>query len=280
MTLRSLRQGGSIILSRLPVLAVALVLGAAASPPDSRFREAPAFDFQDQRGFAPLFDGQSLAGWDGDPTVWRVEDGAIVGRSSADHPVGHSYLVWMGRPVRDFDLKFEIKVEGGGGSGMQYRSRTGDAWHGRVIPGVPSPDPAHTMTGPQADFWFPVAPRNAQWTGQFYSENTPLGIIAWRGEVVRTDAADDRRLVGSLGDRAELGGLVKVNDWNQYLIIARGGVMMHILNGRLMSVLVDDDPASSNNQPGRFGIELEGTPSRVSVRNIALRPVDGRQGGQ
>ncbi len=27
-----------------------------------------------------LFDGKTLTGWDGDPKVWRVEDGAIVGR--------------------------------------------------------------------------------------------------------------------------------------------------------------------------------------------------------
>jgi hypothetical protein len=81
-------------------------------------------------------------------------------------------------------------------------------------------------------------------------------------------------LVGMIGDRTELGGYVKVNDWNQYEIIARGGTMIHILNGQVMAVLIDDDPASSNNQPGKIGIELESTPAKVSVRNIWIKKLD------
>ncbi len=64
---------------------------------------------------------------------------------------------------------------------------------------------------------------------------------------------------------------MKINDWNEYEIIARGGVFLHILNGQLMAVLIDDDPASSNNATGLIGIELEGQPSKVSVRNLWLK---------
>ena len=39
--------------------------------------------------------------------------------------------------------------------------------------------------------------------------------------------------------------------------------MMHILNGQLMAVLVDDDPASSNNVAGLFGLQIEGVPCKV-----------------
>ena len=38
-----------------------------------------------------------------------------------------------------------------------------------------------------------------------------------------------------------------------------------------MAVYVDDDPASSNNQPGLVGIEIEGAPSKVSVRNVWIK---------
>ena len=43
----------------------------------------PSDDQQDQPaakevGFVALFDGKSLAGWEGDPKSFRVEDGAIV----------------------------------------------------------------------------------------------------------------------------------------------------------------------------------------------------------
>ncbi len=30
-------------------------------------------------GFTPLFDGKSLAGWEGDPLLWVVEDGVLIG---------------------------------------------------------------------------------------------------------------------------------------------------------------------------------------------------------
>jgi hypothetical protein len=36
------------------------------------------------------------------------------------------------------------------------------------------------MTGPQADFWFPVRAQTASYTGQWYSENTMQGILAYR----------------------------------------------------------------------------------------------------
>ena len=55
---------------------------------------------------------------------------------------------------------------------------------------------------------------------------------------------------------------------------ARGGTLIHILNGQLMAVLIDDDPASSNNAAGKIGIELEGTPAKVSVRNIWIKKMN------
>ena len=75
-----------------------------------------------------------------------------------------------------------------------------------------------------------------------------------------------------IADRQALGGVVKQDDWNQYTVIARGGTFLHIVNGQLMAVMIDDDPASSNNQPGMFGIEIEAT-TKVSVRNMWVRKI-------
>ena len=63
---------------------------------------------------------------------------------------------------------------------------------------------------------------------------------------------------------------MKQNDWNQYTVIARGGTFLHIINGQLMALMIDDDPASSNNLPGQFGIEIEAT-TKVSVRNLWVK---------
>jgi hypothetical protein len=79
------------------------------------------------------------------------------------------------------------------------------------------------------------------------------------------------RLMGNIGDRTALGGYVKNNDWNQYLIMARGGACIHILNGQLMALLVDDDSKDSNNQSGFIGIEIEDAPTKIWVRNIWIR---------
>jgi hypothetical protein len=232
-------------------------------------REPGPLDFDDHAGYVSLFDGRSLKDWDGDPSVWHVDNGAIVGVSTNEHPVTNTYIVYRGFQAKDFDLKLEIKVENGGGSGIQYRSRTGVPWR-LADPNLPT-NLNWLLTGPQADFWSPVSVLTSAFTGQFYSENTPEGIIAWRGQVVNTSPGQRPRLVGNIGSRDALGGYVHNNAWNEYLIMARGGTFIHILNGQLMAVNVDDDPGSSNNQPGFVGVELEGVPAKVSFRNIWMK---------
>ncbi len=152
------------------------------------FIEPDPMDFADHAGYVSLFDGKTLTGWDGQPGVWSVEDGAIVGVSTKEHVAGNSFLVYHGAEAKDFDLKLEIKVEWGGGSGVQYRSSTGIP-PGRVAgKGEPPLDARWVMIGPQADFWYPVNERAKQYSGQLYSQNTSLGIVAWRGQVVRVGA--------------------------------------------------------------------------------------------
>jgi hypothetical protein len=236
------------------------------------FTEPEPMNFDDHRGYVPLFDGLSLKGWDGNPKFWRVENGAIVGESTPTNPSGNTYIAYRDVVAKDFTLKFEIKVEGSGGSGLQYRSKTGLPWL-RPVPANVTANAgpmnlAWMMTGPQADFW-----PSQIYTGQFYSENTPMGIMAFRGQVVEGASLGAKRLMGTIGDRAALGTLVKASDWNQYTVIARGGTFIHIVNGQLMAVMVDDDPESSNNQPGIFGIEIEAT-TKVAVRNIWLKKLN------
>lgn len=269
---------------KLGAVAACVALGAgwtihqrvafAQQPPTSRgssFRQPDPIDFDDHTGYVQIFDGKSLKGWEGNRDIWHVENGAIVGESTKEKPVSNSYISYRGFEAKDFDLKLEIKVENGGGSGIQYRSKTGLPWHRSARPDEPPYNLNWMMSGPQADFWYPVNPAHAAYTGQFYVENNPLGIVAWRGQVVNMVPGKQPRLIGNIGDRTELGGYVRVNDWNQYLIVARGGTFLHILNGQLMAVLVDDDPNSPNNSSGLIGIELEGFPSKVSVRNIWIK---------
>src|SRR3989441_8351315 len=220
------------------------------------FTQPSPIDFNDHEGYVPLFDGVSLKGWDGNPKFWHVEDASIVGESTPANPSGNSYIVYRNLTARDFTLKFEIKIEGDGGSGIQYRSRTGLPWLANIPANVTANvGPVNLnwmMTGPQADFW-----PSRVYTGQFYSENTPMRILAWRGQVVEGFGAASKKLMGTIGDRDTLGALVRMNDWNQYTVIARGGHLVHIGNVRLIAGMIDHDTSDANKQSVLFGVGRE-----------------------
>jgi hypothetical protein len=120
------------------------------------------------------------------------------------------------------------------------------------------------MAGAQYDF-------NAanRYTGQFYEQSTGRGIIAWKGQVVRTETGKNPRLLATLGDAATIDSIYKPNDWNQEHIIAVGTQMTHLLNGRVLSILLDED-ATKVHKTGLIGIEVEAT-GKLFVRNIWLK---------
>ena len=55
------------------------------------------------------------------------------------------------------------------------------------------------VTGPQADFWPSRGTANT-WTGQFYSENTPMRIMAPRGTVVEGFGSGRKVVLGTIGE--------------------------------------------------------------------------------
>ncbi|HXA66910.1 MAG TPA: DUF1080 domain-containing protein [Bryobacteraceae bacterium] len=231
------------------------------------FSQPDPINFDDHAGWQSMFDGTSLKGWDGSPDVWRVENGAIVGESSPEKPAGTTYIIWQGGEPKNFELKAEIKLEGNNAnSGIQYRSA-------RVAPGQiqggPTPNAKFAkwnLKGYQADFDFAN-----RYSGQLYEQGTPRGIIAWRGQVVRAEQGKQPRLLSLVGDSDALKAYIKVGDWNQMHVIARGNMMMHILNGHVMAVFLDDDPAMAASE-GVIGLQIEGGGNvRVSCRNLWLK---------
>jgi len=256
--------------------------GARAGGGGGGFSQPDPIDFNDHTGWTSLFDGSTLSGWDGDKSYWRVENGAIVAESTCEKPTGTIYLIWQGGEAADFELKLEMRGEGAAvNSGIQYRGsilppRPAPAAPPRAPQGMcPSGQPRGTppsaasqakwdMQGAQFDF-----DRRNAYTGQFYEQSTGRGIIAWRGQVVRTEQGKKPRLLATLGDRDELGGYVKIDNWNQLHLIARGNTMTHIVNGHVMSILIDDDPTMFK-KSGLIGFEIEGT-GKISIRNIWLK---------
>ncbi|MEP6594062.1 MAG: DUF1080 domain-containing protein, partial [Acidobacteriota bacterium] len=95
--------------------------------------------------------------------------------------------------------------------------------------------------------------------------------VAWRGGIVRTEAGKRPRLIGTLGDADALMEVFKVDQWNRIHVVARGHQLTHIVNGRVVTILVDEDPAYFRSA-GLIGLQIEQYGlGRVSFRNIWLR---------
>jgi hypothetical protein len=71
-----------------------------------------------EEGFTPLFDGQTLAGWQGGTDGYKVEGGSIVSL-----PMGSRNLTTV-KEYGDFDLKFEFKLTPGANNGIGIRVPT------------------------------------------------------------------------------------------------------------------------------------------------------------
>jgi hypothetical protein len=211
-----------------------------------------------ETGFQSIFDGKTLTGWDCDPDFWRVADGAITGQSTLAHqPKQNIFCIWKGGEPADFEFKAEFRLTGtnDGNSGIQYRS-------------VELPEVAKwVMKGYQADIDL-----KQQYTGQIYEERN-RGFLALRGQISYVPNGGKVGSIGSLGGADELKADIKDGDWNEIHIIARGNTLIQILNGHVMSVLVDDDTANRKMQ-GEIGIQLHRLPNaamKIEVRSIRLK---------
>jgi hypothetical protein len=76
-------------------------------------------------GWIKPFNGEDLTGWDGAEGLWRVSNGTIIGETTSKRPLEHhSYLIWRGGEVEDFELRLKFRISRQrGNSGVQYRSR-------------------------------------------------------------------------------------------------------------------------------------------------------------
>jgi hypothetical protein len=97
---------------------------APAAPAEHVKAELPK---PDADGWISLFNGKDLTGWDGDPTIWRVENGYISGKIEKV-PHGNTFLIYD-HPFKNFVLEANCQLIRTGkfpNSGIQYRSKMFD----------------------------------------------------------------------------------------------------------------------------------------------------------
>jgi len=229
------------------VFAAALALPVAQETPAPQQQAAPVTNDE----FVSLFDGETLAGWEGDPKLWRVEDGAITGETTADAPVEYNtFLKWSDGEVDDFELVLEYRIFSGN-SGIQIRSF--------------ALDKPHAVGGYQADI-----DAAGEWSGTNYGEQF-RGILAKRGQKATIGEDGKPEVTGSLGDPDELAKVIKKDGWNSYRVVATGNRIVCEINGTVMSEIVDED-ADTRRRAGLLAFQLhKGPPMKVQFRNIRLK---------
>src|SRR6516162_9676431 len=97
-----------VVITALVGIAADALRAVAADPP------------KPPEGFAAVFNGRDLTGWEGSAKYWSVEDGCLTG--TADGTLKYNrFIVWRGGTLRNFELRVQVKVTAGGNSGLQYR---------------------------------------------------------------------------------------------------------------------------------------------------------------
>ena len=211
---------------------------------------------EDEPGFVQIFDGKTLDGWKGDHSYWRVEGGVIIGEITPELQLErNTFLIWRDGETADFELKLEYRISEKANSGIQYRSSE--------IPGEKL-----SMKGYQFDIDGP-----GQWTGQNYDE-LGRGFLALRGQVTKATGGKKAKLIGTVGDREDLFGYIHPEDWNEIHIIARENIMIHIINGHVMCMVVDNDEMDRD-MVGLLGLQVHtGPPMKVEFKNIRIKHLE------
>lgn len=187
-----------------------------------------------------LFDGETLEGWTqlGGEAKYHIEDGAIVGTSVTDTP--NSFLT-SDEHFQDFVLEFEVKVDDGLNSGVQFRSKSLDSYSNGRVHG----------------YQFELDTGSRAWTAGIYDE-------ARRGWLYPVDLNPDAK------------SLYKANQWNKARIETVGKETRTYLNGVQVSHLVDEE---SFVRDGFIGLQVHSIGSKaqegkqVRWRNLRIAPL-------
>ncbi len=211
-----------------------------------------------------LFNGQDLEGWDGDPRFWRVENGELIGETTAANQAEkNTFLIYRGGEFADFDLQFQYQVTGYN-SGVQYRSRELGKW---------------SVGGYQSDFEALHHPSDNgpmdRFSGMFFDEQGRM-FMGQRGQavIVRTNTETPKKphleVIGSVGDSVKLEKTIHRDDWNTMRVVARGFTFTHIINEHVMSVGIDEDTAHRK-ATGIIAFQLHaGPPMKIRIKDLKI----------
>jgi hypothetical protein len=182
------------------------------------------------QGKRVLFNGKTLDGWEGDLKTFRVEQGAIVG-GTLDSKIPRNEFLCTTRTYGDFELRLRFKLLGGeqANAGVQFRTKR-----------IPN---HHEVSGYQADM-------GNGWWGALYDESR-------------------RNKVLTGPDQAKMKGVVKVDDWNEYVIRAEGPRIQLWLNKFQTVDYTEAEPQIESS--GLICVQIHsGPPSQAQYKDITI----------
>ncbi len=205
-----------------------------------------------------LFNGKDLAGWEGNPAFWKVEDGTLTGESGGANPCNKTtFLILKDRQVGDFELTARFRfLSDQGNSGIQYRSTVADA-------------KAFDVKGYQADF-----EAGPTYTGILY-EQGGRGILVNRGDKMEIAADGTRKVTGHFENVKGL--KLEKGRWYTQRIIAKGSHLIQEIDGVRTMEVVDNDAKRSASR-GCLALQLHAGPAmKVQFKDIVLKetPAEG-----
>jgi hypothetical protein len=225
----------ALILSLVGVVLAAAGLGAAG-----------------EGKWVSMFNGKDLAGWEGEPGWWSVQNGLLTGQTTADKPLKYpTYLFWRGGQPGDFEMRALYRLEGkGANSGINFRSKELPKWD---------------VQGYQAD----LEAGSGGISGILYECNG-RAIMTAQGQKVVIDE-DGTRHVSPLADAAAVRKAIKADDWNEYVITAKGPEIVLKINGQVTSHVIDREKGKAAAR-GLITLQLHpGAPMKVQFKDLKVR---------
>lgn len=208
---------------------------------------------------APLFDGRSLAGWEGSRDMWTVRDGAIVG-GAPERSVPHTDYLCTVSEFADFELRVTARMRRNGGVSFRAQ-RVRDSNHvagyqvdmgavrGREVARLSSV----AVADPNARFetWGSLVDEFRPEPGRYPDPTQPFKFLV-------------------VTDRAVLSAALRADDWNDVTVAAKGTRIRLELNGRTTVDFVEADAVPHR---GRICLQIHrGPPGEVHYKNIAIEP--------
>lgn len=227
----------SIRFSSMIVCVLLTCLGCAASA------DHHSANADNEDGFAPLFDGETLAGWKivGGDGEYKIEDGEIVG--ICDKTKNNTFLRTE-QTFSDFEFRCEFKWDQTSNSGIQYRSHQRANDDGEEV-------------GRVYGYQFELDPSNRAWSGGLFEEGRRKWLYNLKG-----DEKKDKREA------------INLDGWNQIVIRCEGRRLQTWLNG--VQIVDYTDEADEALMDGFIALQVHsGDSGQMRWRNLRLKDLSG-----